>query len=98
MSDSDDSDDAGSWLSEAVDTGREVAATLTNALGVQEERYICEECGTPCEKTTTYDHRRAAFNNGESPAWDCPDCHRQYRRDPDDRRHQMDLYGRSPPE
>jgi predicted RNA-binding Zn-ribbon protein involved in translation (DUF1610 family) len=88
-------DNSGGWLTEAVSTGRDVAGTITNALGVQEERHVCPDCGTACEKTTTHDPRRAAFHNGESPAWTCPDCGTDYRRDPDTDRYTSDLYGRS---
>ena len=90
---SDDTDDDG-WLADAVAGGRDVAETITTALGVREERHVCDDCGTACEKETTHDPRRAAFDGGESASWHCPDCGTHYRRDSDTDRYTTDLYGR----
>ena len=37
-------------------------------------------------------------DGGESPAWTCPECGRDYVRETDDSAHALDLYGRGPPE
>ena len=87
-------DDAGSWLSDAVAEGREVVREVTTFLGVQREAFVCPECSVPCDETFTHDPQRAAFDGGESPAWECPECDSHYVRERDDADHTMDLYGR----
>ena len=90
-----DTDDTGSWLSEAVDSGAEAAKRVTRSfLGVEREAFICPKCSVPCDETYTHDPQRAAFDGGESPAWECPECSAEYVRERDDGDHTMDLYGR----
>jgi predicted RNA-binding Zn-ribbon protein involved in translation (DUF1610 family) len=88
-------DDSDGWLSQAVETGRDAAETITTALGLDVEAFVCPECGVACEPTTTYDPQRAAFDGGRSPAWACPECETEYVRETDEGVHTMDLYGRN---
>ncbi|AFH21847.1 hypothetical protein OSG_eHP10_00185, partial [environmental Halophage eHP-10] len=37
-------------------------------------------------------------DGGESPAWTCPECGREFVREADDAAYGMDLYGRDPPQ
>jgi hypothetical protein len=76
------------------DDGEGIISKVTQFLGIQQEAFTCDHCGTPCEKSYTYHRETAAFNNGAQPSWECPDCEREYVREPDDDRHTVDLYGR----
>jgi rubredoxin len=63
-------------------------------LGVEREAFVCPDCQVACEPTRVHDPRRAAFDGGESPAWECPDCSKKYVREVSDASHTLDLYGR----
>jgi len=94
-----DAADAGSWLSDAVSDGAEAAKRVTRSfLGVEREAHVCPACNVACEESRTYDVSRAAFDGGESPSWECPECLTHYVREASDESHTMDLYGRGPPE
>jgi len=75
-----------------------VASVMRTVLGVEREQHVCPECAEPCEPTHTHDPQRAAFDGGESPAWTCPECGRDYVREADDAAYTLDLYGRDPPQ
>lgn len=82
-----------------IENGKKVKQAFTSFLGVQREAFVCPECGVACEQTRVYDPQRASFDGGESPAWTCGECERDFVRDvSDDTQHTMDLYGRDPPE
>ncbi len=53
--------------------------TIVNALPWLES-YQCDNCGAYCDQTYTYAVDTAAFDNGATPAWDCPECDKQYYR------------------
>lgn len=88
------SDDDGFSLSDALATAESVQATVRNALGIEQEQHVCSKCNTPCSKSTTYDHRTAAFNHGTQPSWYCDKCDTHYVREPDTDKHTLDLYGK----
>jgi len=93
------SDEDGNWLMDAVSDGMEtVRETTRTFLGVERERYVCPDCNVACEESRAYDSQRAAFDGGDSPAWTCPSCNRDFVREADDSSHTLDLYGRGPPE
>jgi len=93
-----ESDESGGWLSEAVESGRNAVRETVSFLGVEREKHVCPECGVACEETYTHDPQRAAFDGGESPAWECSQCGRQFVREVSDESHSLDLYGRDPPQ
>lgn len=94
-----DTDDGGGWLSGAIENGSSAVREFTRSfLGVERERYVCPECGVACEETHVHDPSRAAFDQGESPAWACPECDRSYVREVGDESYGLDLYGRDPPQ
>lgn len=86
--------DTDGWLSEAVSDGVDVVRKTREFLGVQREAFVCPDCGVACEETYVYDPARAAFDGGESPAWTCPSCSRDFVREVSDESHTLDLYGR----
>jgi RNase P subunit RPR2 len=63
-------------------------------LGVEHKRFTCKKCGSPCEATTAYDPRQAAFHDGETPSWYCDECDTYFRRDSAADKHTTNLYGR----
>jgi ribosomal protein S27AE len=81
-----------------IGAGESAARAFTSFLGVQRERYVCPECGVACEETTVFDPARAAFDQGESPAWHCGECGSNYVREVSDESYGLDLYGRDPPQ
>lgn len=87
-------DSGGGWLSEAVESGRETVREFTEFLGVQREKHVCPRCGVACEETHVHDPAREAFDGGESPAWECPECSTCYVREVGDESYTLDLYGR----
>jgi uncharacterized protein with PIN domain len=94
MSDS----ESGGWLSDAVESGRETIEAVTSTfLGVEREAHVCPDCNEPCQETYTYNPSVAAFHEGKSPAWACPECGTTFVREVDDTSHTLDLYGRDPP-
>lgn len=87
--------DSGGWLSDAVESGRNAVRETVRFLGVEREKHVCPECGVACEETYVFDPARAAFNGGgESPAWECSQCGRQFVREVSDGSHSLDLYDR----
>jgi len=92
------SDDSEGWLAGAVSEGMDAVREYTSFLGVERERYVCPECGVGCEETRVHDPSRAAFDGGESPAWSCTECGRDYVRETGEESHGLDLYGRDPPQ
>lgn len=90
-----ESDESGGWLSDAVSDGIQAITEYTSFLGVRRPQHVCPDCNTPCEETRVYDPRRAAFHDGgESPAWTCPECGKEFVREDGDEMHTLDLYGR----
>jgi len=77
-----------------IGRGQDVVQAFTSFLGVEREKHVCPECGVACEETWVHDPQRAAFDGGESPAWECPDCSKCYVREVSDESHSLDLYGR----
>ena len=91
--------DDDNWLTAAVSNGIEsVSNAYRTVVGTEREQHVCPECAEPCEPTHTHDPQRAAFDGGESPAWTCPECGRDYVREADDAAYTLDLYGRDPPQ
>jgi len=76
------------------DDGDGIVSKVTQFLGIQQEAFTCDHCATACEKSHTYYRETAAFNEGEQPCWHCPDCGREYVREPDNDKHTLDLYGK----
>jgi len=87
-------DTDGGWLSDAVESGRETVREFTEFLGVQRESHVCPECNVACRESSTHDPKRAAFDGGSSPSWECPECSTHYVREVSDDSHTLDLYGR----
>ena len=74
--------------------GGSITSTIRSLLGIEQEQHVCSKCNTPCSKSTTYDVRTAAFNQGTQPSWECPECGAEYIREPDTDKHTLDLYGK----
>jgi len=81
-------------LREAIENGANAVRETFAFLGVEREAHVCPDCQTACEPSRTYDHRRAAFDSGESPSWYCSECDTHYVREVSDESHTLDLYGR----
>ena len=89
------SEEGGGWLSDAISDGVEtVRETTRSFLGVKRERFVCPKCNEACNESHTYDSQTAAFNQGQTPCWSCPNCDSKYHRDISDESHSMDIYQR----
>jgi ribosomal protein L37AE/L43A len=94
-----DDDSGGFDLTSAIESGADaVRETFRTIAGTQREKHVCPSCNVACEPTYTYDPDRAAFDGGESPAWECPECSREFVRETGEESYSMDLYGRDPPQ
>lgn len=70
----------------AKQTASKAREYVRTELSLLPDRRVCPDCDTPMEATHAYDPRTAAFHaetNGKAPAWECPDCGRQERRETD---------------
>ena len=77
-----------------IDDSTDGAITrVKRILGISYESKVCD-CGVECRETTVYDTTTAAFHNGETPAWECPECGKTFYRGDKKRNHTLDLYGR----
>ncbi len=77
-----------------IGEGEKAVSAFKEFLGVRREKHVCEYCGVACEETYVHDPARAAFDGGSSPAWECPECDREFVREVSDESHALDLYGR----
>lgn len=94
-----DDDSGGFDLQGALESGADaVRETYRTVVGTQREKYVCSSCDVVCEATYAYDPARAAFDEGESPVWECPECGKEFVREADESGYALDLYGRGPPE
>ncbi|QAS68837.1 Zn-finger protein [Haloferax tailed virus 1] len=88
------SDESGGWLTDAVSDGIQTVRETVSFLGVEREKHVCDHCNVACEETFVFDVRQAAFDDGQTPAWECPECEQTYYRETGDESHTMDLYDR----
>ncbi len=77
-----------------IDSAAEATETFKEFLGIREAVYSCDKCGSPCEETYAYNANTAAFDRGECPAWECPECSALYVRESDTGKYTADLYRR----
>jgi len=87
-------DETGLSADVLIGRGQEAVRAFTSFLGVEREKHVCPECGVACEEGITFDAQTAAFNQGNTPCWICPDCGSEYYREVSDESHALDLYGR----
>ena len=89
------SDDDGFSLDQVSDAAQTVTRRFREFLGVEFEAHVCPDCGVACEPTETYDVHRAPEYGGKAPAWECPDCGRQWvREEREPEQLSGDMYGR----
>jgi len=90
----DDPDADGFDLSSALQSGAAAVRKTVAFLGIEREAYVCEDCGTACERSYAHDPARMAFDGGESPTWYCAECETHYVRERTEADHAADLYDR----
>ncbi len=67
---------------------------LKQFLGISYEGKVCPDCGVDCVETTVYDVHTAAWNEGQTPAYECPECQRRWYRESREELHATDMYDR----
>ena len=76
------------------DDAESVTQRLKSFLGISYEGHTCPDCGVECTETTVYDVHTAAFEGGETPAFECPECSRAWYREDRGELHATDMYDR----